>query len=116
MTCQKHFYPKNVCLKFFLGQQQIWAEKVFGHRFLIKTNVGKILGPERFGSKEVGSKKNWIKRKFESKDFWVPQTYLKLGYSIRFKLGRILYGQKFTGQMFSRQLTIHTDCLIIEFG
>ena len=100
------------------------------------------MGPERFGSKEVGSKKISLK-KFESKRIWrkrnrskkifgpkkldpkyflVPRTYLKslvkigLGYSIRFKLRQRLHGQMFTGQMFSRQLTTHTDGLIIEFG
>ena len=31
-------------------------------RFQIQTNCGKILGPERFGSKEVGSQKILIKK------------------------------------------------------
>ena len=40
------------------GSKEIWSLKKFGLkklalRFLIKTNVGKILGAERIGSKEV---------------------------------------------------------------
>ena len=54
------FGPKNVWLKKNLGPKQLWAEKIQCPKkikeFWVK-KFGKILGPERFGSKEVGSKK-----------------------------------------------------------
>ena len=37
-------------------------------------------------------------------------------YSMILKLGQMLHGLMFMGQMFSKQLTTHTDGLIIEFG
>ena len=61
---QKMFGQKQFCSKNVLGPKKSQSLKKFGlkkfdsfkiiaHRFLIKTNVGKILGAERFGSKEV---------------------------------------------------------------
>ena len=43
-----------------MAQKRIVILKI-DQRFLIKTDFGKISGPERFVSKEVGSKK-WVKK------------------------------------------------------
>ena len=48
--------PKMFWVQRNLGFKEIekfGSFKIIAHRFLIKTNVGKILGAERFGCKEV---------------------------------------------------------------
>ena len=64
MTCQKLFWSKTILHQKCFGSKEIWSLKKFGlkifcsfkinaDRFLIKVNLGKILGAERFGCKEV---------------------------------------------------------------
>ena len=74
MTCQKLFWSKKCLVKYFLVERdsarkmfwvqinlefkKVWAKKfrsfkIIADRFLIKTNLGKILVAERFGCKEV---------------------------------------------------------------
>ena len=64
MSGSKNFWSKRILRQKCFGSKKIWSLKKFGlkkfgsfliitHRFLIKTNVGTILGAERFGSKEV---------------------------------------------------------------
>ena len=43
--------------------------KIIAQRFLIKTNVGKILGAERFGPKQFGSRK-----KLSPKKVWIQKN------------------------------------------
>ena len=50
--------PKMFWVQRNLEFKEIWAKKngsfeIIADRFLIKTNLGKILGAERFGCKEV---------------------------------------------------------------
>ena len=74
MTCQKLFWSRKCLIQKILVEKdsapelfwvqrnlefkEIWAKKngsfeIIADRFLIKTNLGKILGAERFGCKEV---------------------------------------------------------------
>ena len=58
---QKNFVENDSAPKMFWVQRNLGFKeiekfgsfKIIAHRFLIKTNVGKILGAERFGCKEV---------------------------------------------------------------
>ena len=105
MTCQKLFCPKNVWFKKFLVEndsapKMFWVQrnlgfkeiekfgsfKIIAHRFLIKTNVGKILGAERFGPKQFGPRKKlspkkvWIQKNngstnFEFTKFWLQKKF-----------------------------------------
>ena len=63
MTCKNFFGSKIVWLKIFwsktilsqkcFGLKEFGSFKIIADRFLNKTNLGKILGAERFGCKEV---------------------------------------------------------------
>ena len=70
-------------------------------RFLIKTNVGKILGAERIGSKEVfvefmffGSRNNQVQKKFGPKKFGSNYG------STKFWFHKILAPKKILGRNF----------------
>ena len=58
---RKRFAPKMFWVQRNLGFREVekfGSFKKNSHRFLIKTNVGKIWGAERFGPKQFGSRKN----------------------------------------------------------
>ena len=50
---QKCFGSKEVLSLMKFGLKKFGLFRIIAHRFLIKTNVSKILGAERFGCKEV---------------------------------------------------------------
>ena len=112
MTCQKKFCPENVWFIKFLVQndsapkmfgskeigslnifrlKKIGSFKIIAHRFLLKTNVGKILGAERFGPKQFGSRKKLSPEKCWSKKVWIQKNYG----STKFWLHTILAPKKF---------------------
>ena len=64
MSGLKNFWSKKILHQKCFRSKEIWSLKKFGlkkfcsfkinaDRFLIKVNLGKILGAERFGCKEV---------------------------------------------------------------
>ena len=62
MSGSKKFCSKTILRQKCFGSKEIWgfkklkkigSFKIIAHRFLLKTNLGKILGAERFGCKEV---------------------------------------------------------------
>ena len=53
MFSWKRFCAKNVLGPKKFGLKKFGSFKIIADRFLIKTNLGKILGAERFGCKEV---------------------------------------------------------------
>ena len=62
--------PKMFWVQRNLGFKEIekfGSFKIIAHRFLIKTNIGKILGAERFGPKQFGSRKKLSPKKCWSK-------------------------------------------------
>ena len=88
MTCQKLFWSQKCLVKKCLVERDsapkmFWVQrnlgfkeidkfgsfKIIAHRFLIKTNVGKSLGAERFGPKQFGSRKKLSPKKSWSKKF-----------------------------------------------
>ena len=116
MTCQKLFCPKNVWFKKFLVEndsapKMFWVQrnlgfkeidkfgsfKIIAHRFLIKTNVGKSLGAERFGPKQFGSRKKLSPKKCWSKKVWIQKNYR----STKFWVHKILAPKKIWVQTFS---------------
>ena len=95
MSGSKNFWSKTILRQKCFGSKEIWglkklkkigSFKIIAHRFLIKTNVGKILGAERFGPKQFGprkklspkkcwSKKVWIQKNNGSTKFWVHKIF-----------------------------------------
>ena len=115
MTCQKLFCPKNVWFKKFFVEndsapKMFWVQrnlgfkeiekfgsfKIIAHRFLIKTNVGKSLGAERFGPKQFGSRKKLSPKKSWSKKVWIQKNYG----STKFWVHKILAPKKIWVQIF----------------
>ena len=70
--------------------------KIIAHRFLIKTNVGKSLGAERFGPKQFGSRKKLSPKKSWSKKVWIQKNYG----STKFWVHKILAPKKIWVQIF----------------
>ena len=63
MSGSKKIWSKMILRQKCFGSKEIWGLKklkkfgsfeIIAHRFLIKTNVGKILAAERFGPKQFG--------------------------------------------------------------
>ena len=115
MTRQKLFCPENVWFNKFLVEKDsapkmFWVQrnlgfkeiekfgsfKIIAHRFLIKTNVGKILGAERFGPKQFGSRKKLSPKKCWSKKVWIQKNYG----STKFWVHKILAPKKIWVQIF----------------
>ena len=115
MTCQKLFCPENVWFKKILVEndsapKMFWVQRNLGfrevekfgsfkknsHRFLIKTNVGKILGAETFGPKQFGSRKKLSAKKCWSKKVWIQKNYG----SIKFWVYKILAPKTILGPIF----------------
>ena len=72
--------PKMFWVQINLEFKKVWAKefrsfKIIADRFLIKTNLGKILGAERFGPKQFGSRKKLGPKKFWSKKGWIQKNY-----------------------------------------
>ena len=87
MCGSKTFGSKTILGQKSFGSEEIWSLKKFGfkkfpQRCLIKTNFGQMFGPERIGSKEVGSKNEskqiWSKKEKEntiwSKKIWIRKN------------------------------------------
>jgi len=56
---------------------------------------------------------NWIFKPIPNR-VWLKLDCYQLRYSIIFKLGQMLHGKMLTVQMYTRQLTTHTDGLTIQ--
>ena len=90
----------------FREVEKFGSFKKDSHRFLIKTNVGKIWGAERFGPKQFGSRKKLSPKKCWSKKVWIQtimgqQTFGFTKFWLRKKFGsklfQILCPKKFVG-------------------
>ena len=55
-----------------LGQKCFGAKEVFNSKNFSPNEIG----VKRIGLEKLFGRKNWIKRKFNQKDFWVPRSYL----------------------------------------
>ena len=78
--------------KFGVEIEKFCSFKIIAHRFLIKTNVGKILGAERFGPKQFGSRKKLSPKKCWSKKVWIQNNYGSTNFWVHIKiLGRIFF-------------------------
>ena len=96
--------PKIFWVQRNLGFKEIekfCSFKIIAHRFLMKTNVGKILGAERFGPKQFGSRKKLSPEKCWSKKVWIQKNYGSTKFWLRKKFGskffEILCPKKFVG-------------------
>ena len=70
--------------------------KIIAHRFLIKRNVGKILGAETFGPKQFGSRKKLSPKKCWSKKVWIQKNHGSKKYWVH----KILAPKKNLGPIF----------------
>ena len=105
MSGSKKFCSKTILRQKCFGSKEIWglkklkkfgSFKIIAHRFLIKTNVGKILGAERFGPKQFGSRKKLSPKKCWSKKVWIQKNYG----STKFWVHKILAPKKNLGPIF----------------
>ena len=105
MSGSKKFWSKTILRQKCFGSKEIWglkklkkfgSFKIIAHRFLIKTNVGKILGAERFGPKQFGSRKKLSPKKCWSKKVWIQKNYG----STKFWVHKILAPKKNLGPIF----------------
>ena len=105
MSGSKKFCSKTILRQKCFGSKEIWglkklkkfgSFKIIAHRFLIKTNVGKSLGAERFGPKQFGSRKKLSPKKSWSKKVWIQKNYG----STKFWVHKILAPKKIWVQFF----------------